>query len=241
MLNRRKWWRTALGDVRHGLQTDAPPPNRTGGGTPSKATPQASRPHCRRTAAGQAEPACESIGWYRWPTPDRATLIIGLIGLVDRFAPRIQDGDHVQVVEAISDARVLDHSGRPAYELRAGEQYVLYGDEANHGVAGWALRAIGPLDSMLPPYQGPIVDQPRFILPFIRRLGGALGAASDDPRGLAYADDSARGMTGLGSIPRAKPPLRSTTPAICPGDASDSPSDFIDRGIHRPLSYALSG
>ncbi|MCH7702145.1 MAG: glycosyltransferase family 9 protein [Planctomycetes bacterium] len=84
----------------------------------------------------------------------------------------------MQIVEAITDARVLDHSGRPAYELRTGERYVLYDDEAHHGMAGGALRAIGPLDSMLPHYRGRDVEEPRFVLPFIGRLGDALVAAA---------------------------------------------------------------
>ena len=84
----------------------------------------------------------------------------------------------MQIVEAITDARVLDHGGRPAYELLTGERYVVYDDEARHGIAGGALRTIGPLDSMLPPYRGLDDEKPRFLLPFIGRLGDALVAAA---------------------------------------------------------------
>ena len=84
----------------------------------------------------------------------------------------------MQIVEAIADSKVRDRDGRPAYELRRGEQYVVHDEEAGAGLRDQALKLVAAVDRTVPLYRREPLSTERIILPFIGRLGDAVIAAS---------------------------------------------------------------
>ncbi|MCH8969389.1 MAG: hypothetical protein IIA66_09770 [Planctomycetes bacterium] len=84
----------------------------------------------------------------------------------------------MHVVEALSDARAFDTSGRESFALTAGLQYVVHDPEAEGGVRDGAFKAICKLDEMLPRYDGQPLANARMLMMYIGGMGDGLVLAA---------------------------------------------------------------
>ncbi len=84
----------------------------------------------------------------------------------------------MQVVEAISDARAFDTSGRQSFGLVAGLRYVLHDPEAEGGARDGALKPVCKLDEVLPRYQGQPLTNERLLALHIGSMGDGLVIAA---------------------------------------------------------------
>ncbi len=84
----------------------------------------------------------------------------------------------MQIVKSIADARVCDRAGVHAFELCAGESYVLHDEEAGLGLRDGAVELVESLDRRLSHYLGQALTNERLLLSFIGRGGDALVTAS---------------------------------------------------------------
>lgn len=86
----------------------------------------------------------------------------------------LPDMGGMYVVEALSDARAFDTSGRESFGLKAGLQYVVHDPEAEGGVRDGAFKSICRLDEMLPRYDGQPLTRERVLIAHIGGLGDGL-------------------------------------------------------------------
>ncbi len=84
----------------------------------------------------------------------------------------------MHVVEALSDARAFDTSGRESFSLIAGLRYVVHDPEAEGGVRDGAFKAICKLDEMLPRYDGQPLTDERLLVAHIGGMGDGLVLAA---------------------------------------------------------------
>jgi len=84
----------------------------------------------------------------------------------------------LQIIQAKTDSQVCDRQGQLAFQLCAGEYYVLHDKEAGFGLRDGAVELVESLDRRLAHYLGQTLTNERLLLTFIGRSGDALVVAS---------------------------------------------------------------